>query len=60
MTEKPVEKAIQLEPFIGFAGEIGYDDGTAENAREPSYDPGCEVSYQKREETTLTGGLFRF
>ncbi|PAD76617.1 S8 family serine peptidase [Paenibacillus campinasensis] len=27
------EVAIELKPFIGFPGEIAYDDGTAENAR---------------------------
>ncbi|MTW85800.1 hypothetical protein F3157_09035 [Virgibacillus dakarensis] len=26
------EKNIELKPFIGYPGEIGYDDGTAENA----------------------------
>ena len=39
VTEKPLEKSVKLEPFIGFPGEIGYDDGTAENAR-AFYDPG--------------------
>ncbi|CAL8899588.1 Peptidase S8 [Bacillus pumilus] len=64
VTEKPVEKAIQLEPFIGFAGEIGYDDGTAENAR-AFYDPGngwaVKFSLKKgKKQAQLTGGLFRF
>ncbi|QNP17726.1 S8 family peptidase [Bacillus pumilus] len=64
VTEKPVEKAIQLEPFIGFAGEIGYDDGTAENAR-AFYDPGngwaVKFSLEKgKKQAQLTGGLFRF
>ncbi|WP_169056474.1 S8 family serine peptidase [Bacillus pumilus] len=64
VTEKPVEKAIQLVPFIGFAGEIGYDDGTAENAR-AFYDPGngwaVKFSLEKgKKQAQLTGGLFRF
>ncbi|MEM5028521.1 S8 family serine peptidase [Priestia sp. WB3] len=64
VTEKPVEKDIQLEPFIGFAGEIGYDDGTAENAR-AFYDPGngwaVKFSLEKgKKQAQLTGGLFRF
>lgn len=64
VTEKPVKKAIQLEPFIGFAGEIGYDDGTAENAR-AFYDPGngwaVKFSLEKgKKQAQLTGGLFRF
>jgi bacillopeptidase F len=64
VTEKPVEKAIQLEPFIGFAGEISYDDGTAENAR-AFYDPGngwaVKFSLEKgKKQAQLTGGLFRF
>nr|WP_223253263.1 MULTISPECIES: S8 family peptidase [Bacillus] len=64
VTEKPVEKSIQLEPFIGFAGEIGYDDGTAENAR-AFYDPGngwaVKFSLEKgKKQAQLTGGLFRF
>ncbi|RAP24262.1 hypothetical protein C2W59_01779 [Bacillus pumilus] len=64
VTEKPVGKNIQLEPFIGFAGEIGYDDGTAENAR-AFYDPGngwaVKFSLEKgKKQAQLTGGLFRF
>lgn len=64
VTEKPLEKTIQLEPFIGFAGEIGYDDGTAENAR-AFYDPGngwaVKFSLEKgKKQAQLTGGLFRF
>ncbi|WP_319003362.1 S8 family serine peptidase [Bacillus pumilus] len=64
VTEKPVKKAIQLEPFIGFAGEISYDDGTAENAR-AFYDPGngwaVKFSLEKgKKQAQLTGGLFRF
>ncbi|KJD51817.1 hypothetical protein UZ38_40985, partial [Bacillus amyloliquefaciens] len=27
-----VSKDIELDPFIGYPGEIGYDDGTGENA----------------------------
>nr|WP_257215495.1 S8 family peptidase [Bacillus pumilus] len=64
ITEKPLEKAIKLAPFIGFAGEIGYDDGTAENAR-AFYDPGngwaVKFSLEKgKKQAQVTGGLFRF
>ncbi|BCB04663.1 S8 family serine peptidase [Bacillus sp. KH172YL63] len=53
-----------LEPFIGYPGEIGYDDGTAENAR-AFYDAGngwaVKMSLEEGNETALvTGGLFRF
>ncbi|MGE6752138.1 S8 family serine peptidase [Rossellomorea sp. NPDC071047] len=55
---------VSLEPFIGYPGEIGYDDGTAENAR-AFYDAGngwaVKMSLEEGNETALvTGGLFRF
>ncbi|MBN8190875.1 S8 family serine peptidase [Bacillus sp. NTK074B] len=55
---------VSLEPFIGFPGEIGYDDGTAENAR-AFYDAGngwaVKMSLEEGNDTALvTGGLFRF
>ncbi|MFG6150604.1 S8 family serine peptidase [Halobacillus sp. B23F22_1] len=55
---------VQLEPFIGFPGEIGYDDGTAENAR-AFYDAGnawaVKMSLEEGQSSALvTGGLFRF
>ena len=55
---------ITLEPFIGYPGEIGYDDGTAENAR-AFYDAGngwaVKMSLEEGNDTALvTGGLFRF
>ena len=64
VTEKPLEKSVKLEPFIGFPGEIGYDDGTAENAR-AFYDPGngwaVKFSLEKgKKQAQVTGGLFRF
>ncbi|MGE6631303.1 S8 family serine peptidase [Bacillus sp. NPDC077027] len=64
VTAKPVETHLQLEPFIGYPGEIGYDDGTPENAR-AFYEPGngwaVKFSLEKGKETAqLTGGLFRF
>ena len=51
-----------LEPFIGYPGEIGYDDGTAENAR-AFYDAGngwaVRMSLEDGAERALvTGGLF--
>ncbi|WP_226673089.1 S8 family serine peptidase [Rossellomorea aquimaris] len=55
---------VSLEPFIGYPGEIGYDDGTAENAR-AFYDAGngwaVKMSLEEGNDTALvTGGLFRF
>ncbi|MGP4062849.1 S8 family serine peptidase [Halobacillus sp. H74] len=55
---------VELEPFIGFPGEIGYDDGTAENAR-AFYDAGnawaVKMSLAEGQSSALvTGGLFRF
>lgn len=51
-----------LEPFIGYPGEIAYDDGTAENAR-AFYDAGngwaVRMSLEDGAEKALvTGGLF--
>ncbi|WP_101846926.1 S8 family serine peptidase [Halobacillus sp. Marseille-P3879] len=59
-----VTEDVQLEPFIGFPGEIGYDDGTAENAR-AFYDAGnswaVRMSLEEGQSSALvTGGLFRF
>lgn len=53
---------VALEPFIGYPGEIGYDDGTAENAR-AFYDAGngwaVRMSLEEGAEKALvTGGLF--
>jgi bacillopeptidase F len=55
---------VALKPFIGFPGEIGYDDGTAENAR-AFYDAGngwaVKMSLEEGNKNALvTGGLFRF
>lgn len=53
-----------LKPFVGYPGEIGYDDGTAENAN--SYfaaGNGWAVKMSLadgKEKGMLTGGLFRF
>lgn len=62
--EGDIEQDIELRPFIGFAGEIGYDDGTAENAR-AFYDAGngwaVKMSLEEGHHAALvTGGLFRF
>jgi bacillopeptidase F len=59
-----VEQNFEIKPFIGYPGEIGYDDGTAENAR-AFYDAGngwaVKMSLAKGNERALvTGGLFRF
>ncbi|MDQ0270833.1 S8 family peptidase [Cytobacillus purgationiresistens] len=59
-----VEQNIELKPFIGFPGEIGYDDGTGENAR-AFYDAGngwaVKMSLDEGQDSAMvTGGLFRF
>ncbi|MEK5105147.1 S8 family serine peptidase [Cytobacillus sp. FSL K6-0129] len=64
LDEENVEVNIELKPFIGFEGEIGYDDGTAENAR-AFYDAGngwgVRMSLEEGQESAMvTGGLFRF
>ncbi|MDG5473224.1 S8 family serine peptidase [Jeotgalibacillus sp. ET6] len=64
MLEGDVEQDIELRPFIGYAGEIGYDDGTAENAR-AFFDAGngwaVKMSLEEGSDAALvTGGLFRF
>nr|WP_313897757.1 S8 family serine peptidase [Bacillus litorisediminis] len=55
---------VQLKPFIGYPGEIGYDDGTAENAR-AFYDAGngwaVKMTLENGQtQAILRGGLFRF
>ncbi|SDK26509.1 S8 family peptidase [Sediminibacillus albus] len=62
--DSTVEKNIELDPFIGYPGEISYDDGTAENAR-AFYDAGngwaVKMSLDEGQESAMvTGGLFRF
>ncbi|GHI01253.1 S8 family serine peptidase [Neobacillus kokaensis] len=59
-----MEKNFDMKPFIGYPGEIGYDDGTAENAR-AFYDAGngwaVKMSLAEGQKKALvTGGLFRF
>ncbi|UYO33595.1 S8 family peptidase [Bacillus halotolerans] len=59
-----ITKETVLKPFVGYPGEIGYDDGTAENAN--SYfaaGNGWTVKMSLadgKEKGMLTGGLFRF
>ncbi|MDT9025557.1 S8 family serine peptidase [Rossellomorea yichunensis] len=55
---------LELRPFIGYPGEIGYDDGTAEDAR-AFYEAGdgwaVKMSLPEgKEKALVTGGLFRF
>lgn len=55
---------VELKPFIGTPGEIGYDDGTAENARE-FYDAGngwaVRMSLPEGHDSAMvTGGKFKF
>jgi bacillopeptidase F len=59
-----VEQNFEIKPFIGYPSEIGYDDGTAENAR-AFYDAGngwaVKMSLDKGHKKALvSGGLFRF
>ncbi|WP_432339501.1 S8 family serine peptidase [Bacillus tequilensis] len=59
-----VTKETVLKPFVGYPGEIAYDDGTAENAN--SYfaaGNGWAVKMtlaDGKDKGMLTGGLFRF
>ncbi|MCS1350640.1 S8 family serine peptidase [Mechercharimyces sp. CAU 1602] len=58
------EVEMALKPFIGYTGEIGYDDGTAENAH-AMFDAGngwaVKMSLEEGEERALVqSGLFRF
>lgn len=62
--DRTVEKDVKLKPFIGYPGEIGYDDGTAENAQ-AFYDAGngwaVRMSLPEGKGNALvTAGLFRF
>lgn len=55
---------IELKPFIGTPGEIGYDDGTPENARS-FYDAGngwgVRMSLNEGQDSAMvTGGKFLF
>lgn len=55
---------VTLKPFIGYPGEIGYDDGSAENARAfNAAGNGWAVKMslaEGNERAMVTGGLFRF
>jgi len=63
-------QTIQLSPFIGYSGEIGYDDGTAESlaAWPPENEGGkgrsgyaVKMSLPEGKQTAkLKGGLFKF
>ncbi|KMM57066.1 peptidase S8 [Bacillus glycinifermentans] len=59
-----VTKDIELDPYLGYPGEIGYDDGTAENAY-AFYDKGnafaVKMTLDKgQEKAMLKGGRFKF
>ncbi|GAA0329490.1 bacillopeptidase F [Bacillus carboniphilus] len=63
-SENPVDLSLSLRPFIGYPGEIGYDDGTAENAR-AFYDAGngwaVKMTLENgQSQAILNGALFRF
>jgi bacillopeptidase F len=59
------EQNVPLHPFVGYASEIGYDDGTAENAKSWSA-PGknawaVKISLPEGKESAfVTAGLVRF
>ncbi|PRR99023.1 peptidase S8 [Bacillus atrophaeus] len=59
-----VTKETELKPFVGYPGEIGYDDGTAENANAfLNAGNGWAVKMtlaDGKEKGILTGGLFKF
>ncbi|SEN24117.1 S8 family peptidase [Lihuaxuella thermophila] len=58
------EQNVELRPFIGYPGETGYDDGTAEDAL-AFYQPGNGFAVKMslpegKEKAMVTAGLFRF
>ncbi|MDF2855371.1 MAG: peptidase [Neobacillus sp.] len=62
--EGNVDQDFVMKPFIGYPSEIGYDDGTAENAR-AFYDAGNGWAVKMslapgNTKALVTGGLFRF
>ncbi|WP_097157957.1 S8 family peptidase [Bacillus oleivorans] len=62
--DEEVTLDVPLTPFIGYPGEIGYDDGTAENAR-AFYDAGngwaVKMTLENGQtQAILNGALFRF
>ncbi|MEH7113937.1 S8 family serine peptidase [Neobacillus niacini] len=59
-----ITQDFEIKPFIGYPSEIGYDDGTAENAR-AFYDAGNGWAVKMslapgNEKALVSGGLFRF
>jgi bacillopeptidase F (M6 metalloprotease family) len=57
-----VNTDVALKPFVGYEGEISYDDGTAENAR-AFYDAGNGWAMRMTPDqgsAQVTGALFRF
>ena len=62
--DQVTKQDIALKPFIGYPNEIGYNDGTPENARS-FYDAGngwaVKMSLEEGQERAMvTAGLFRF
>ncbi|RHW43527.1 PKD domain-containing protein [Neobacillus notoginsengisoli] len=57
-----VEANVALKPFIGFEGTIGYDDGTAENARAWNAAGNAWAVKMTPENgaAQVTGAMFRF
>ncbi|MBT2216788.1 S8 family serine peptidase [Virgibacillus dakarensis] len=62
--DESTEKDVQLKPFIGTPGEIGYDDGTPENARafnEAGNGWAVKMSLPEGQDSAMvTGGKFLF
>lgn len=58
------EQNVQLKPFIGDPGEIGYDDGTAENAQafvDAGHGYAVKMSLPEGKDSAMvTGGKFLF
>ena len=64
LANESVSHDVQLNPFIGYSGEIGYDDGTAENASAyfvPGYGFAVRMSLlEGKTSAVVTSGLFKF
>ncbi|WP_048600647.1 S8 family serine peptidase [Rubeoparvulum massiliense] len=58
-----IQLQVALKPFIGYPGEIKYDDGTAENAR-AFYEAGngwaVRMSPEEGKQVQVAGALIRF
>lgn len=58
-----ITKDLQLKPFIGYKNEIGYDDGTPENAlafKAAGNGFAVRMSLPEGKKATVSAGLFKF